>query len=62
MSAKSVVIDASVALKWRLRDEDATDQAEALRNDFLAGRLELITTTRFDYEVTNALKVAMVMG
>lgn len=62
MSAKRVVIDASVALKWRLRDEEATSQADALLDDFLAGKLELITPTLFDYEITNALKVAVIMG
>ena len=38
MSGKRVVIDASVALKWRLRDEEATQQADALLEDFLADR------------------------
>ena len=27
MSTKSIVVDASVALKWRLKDEEATTQA-----------------------------------
>jgi predicted nucleic acid-binding protein len=30
VNAKQAVIDASVALKWRLRDEEATSQADAL--------------------------------
>lgn len=59
MSAKRIVIDASVALKWRLRDEEATTQADAILDDFLAGRLELLTPTLFDYEITNALRVAV---
>jgi len=50
-----VVIDASVALKWRLRDEEATQQADALLEDFLAGTLVLLTPTLFDYEIANAL-------
>lgn len=62
MSAKQVVIDASVALKWRLRDEEATSQADALLDDYLAGELELLTPTLFDYEITNALKVAVTKG
>lgn len=61
MSDKEIVIDSSVALKWRLRDEEATDQADALLDDFLAGRLMLWVPTLFGYEVTNALKVAVVM-
>lgn len=59
MSAKRVVIDASVALKWRLRDEEATQQADALLEDFLAGKLELLTPTLFDYEIANGLRVAV---
>lgn len=59
MSGKRVVVDASVALKWRLRDEEATQQADALLEDFLAGNLELLTPTLFDYEIANALRVAV---
>ena len=59
MNGKRLVIDASVALKWRLRDEEATSQADALLDDFLAGKLELLTPTLFDYEIANALRVAV---
>ncbi len=59
MSGKRVVLDASVALKWRLRDEEATQQADALLEDFLAGKLVLLTPTLFDYEIANALRVAV---
>lgn len=62
MSVRRVVIDSSVALKWRLRDEEATDQADALLDDFLNGKLVLLSPTLFDYEITNALKVAVVRG
>jgi predicted nucleic acid-binding protein len=59
VNGKRLVIDASVALKWRLRDEEATNQADALLEDFLAGKLELLTPTLFDYEIANALWVAV---
>ncbi|NUM36523.1 MAG: type II toxin-antitoxin system VapC family toxin [Candidatus Brocadiae bacterium] len=62
MSIKQIVIDASAALKWRLRDEEATEQADAILNDFLNKRLILIVPTLFDYEITNALKVAASMN
>ena len=62
MNVKRVVIDSSVALKWRLRDEEATSQADALLDDFLSGALGLLTTTLFDYEIANALKVAVTKG
>ena len=61
MSDKRVVIDASAALKWRLRDEEATEQADALLDDFMVGELELLTPTLFDYEIANALKTAVVV-
>ena len=59
MNGKRLVIDASVALKWRLRDEEATSQADTLLEDFLAGKLALRTPTLFDYEIANALRVAV---
>ena len=59
MSVKRIVIDASVALKWRLRDEEATGQADTLLDDFLAGNLVLLTPTLFDYEIANALRMAV---
>jgi len=62
VSGKSVVIDASAALKWRLRDEEATEGADLLLDDFLAGKLDLLTPTLFDYEITNALKTAVVVN
>ena len=62
MSVKRLVIYSSVALKWRLRDEEATSQADALLGDFLSGALDLLTPTLFDYEIANALKVALTKG
>jgi predicted nucleic acid-binding protein len=62
VSIKRIVIDSSVALKWRLRDEEATMQADALLDDFSAGKLHLLAPTLFEYEIANALKVAMTLG
>jgi predicted nucleic acid-binding protein len=59
VSGKGVVIDASVALKRHLRDEEATQQADALLEDFLAGKLALLAPMLFDYEIANALRVAV---
>jgi len=59
VNGKRLVIDASVALKWRVRDEEATNQADALLEDCLAGKLTLLTPTLFDYEIANALRVAV---
>ncbi len=59
MSVERLVIDSSVAIKWRLRDEGELAQADALQDDFVAGRVELLVPMLFDYEVGNVLKVAV---
>lgn len=57
-----MVIDACVALKWRLRDEDAVDQADALLSDLVDEKIQLLAPTLIDYEITNALKMSVVRG
>ena len=53
------VIDASVALKWQFEDEDASGPATLLLNDFVEGKIELITITLFSYEILSAINVAI---
>lgn len=56
---RRVVVDASVALKWQLPDEDHIPQALALRDDFLIRRtITLVAPSLFLYEVTNAIGMA----
>ncbi len=62
MSARRVVIDACVAVKWALRDEEATAEAERLGADLGAGDLDVLVPALLDYEVGNALRVATVKG
>lgn len=59
-SVKTIVVDASVALKWWLRDEDSTTEADQLQTDFLTGHLNLIAPSLFEYEIVNTLKMAVV--
>ncbi len=54
-----IVVDASVSLKWVLDDEDAIDQAIALRDAGIAGRFEMVTPSLWFYEVTNGLVTAV---
>jgi len=54
-----VVLDASVALKWQFEDEEVTSAAMALTEDFVEGKVELITPTLFPYEILNAVNVAI---
>ncbi|MBL8188908.1 MAG: type II toxin-antitoxin system VapC family toxin [Acidobacteria bacterium] len=60
MSDKTIVIDASVALKWWLRDEDSTAEADQIQTDLLCGDLNLVAPALFDYEIVNTLKMAFV--
>ncbi len=53
------VVDASVALKWQFEDEEVTDPATTLLEDFIDGKIELITLTLFPYEIINAINVAI---
>ena len=52
---RSVVVDASVALKWVFDDEDAVSQAVALRDDAIDGRVGLVAPSLWLYEVANGL-------
>jgi len=56
------VIDASAALKWQFKEEEASEAAIALLEDFVEGKIELITVTLFPYEILSALNVAVKRG
>ena len=53
------VIDASVALKWQFADEEATDSATVLLEDFIEAKIKLIAPTLFPYEIISAINVAI---
>lgn len=56
---RRVVVDASVALKWQLPDEDFIPQAMALLHDHAVRReIALVAPSLFLYEVTNAIGMA----
>lgn len=58
-----VVVDASVALKWALDDEEHVAQAVALRDAAVYGRrFEMVAPSLWVYEVTNGLVVAARRG
>jgi predicted nucleic acid-binding protein len=54
-----IVIDASVALKWVFVDEELTASANALLEDYVEGRVDLITPNLFPYEIISAINVAV---
>ncbi len=53
-----IVVDASVALKWALDDEEAVGPSVALRDAALRGRFEMIVPSLWVYEVANGLVTA----
>jgi len=49
------VLDASVVIKW-FSDEEFTDKAVEIRNDFFKGKNEVVVPDLLLYEVSNALR------
>ena len=49
------VLDASVVIKW-FSEEEYTDKALKLRDDFFKGEFELVVPDLLLYEVSNALR------
>lgn len=55
-----MVVDASVALKWQLNDEEHVSQAIFLRNDFyIRGVFKVIAPQLLLYEMVNGIAVAV---
>lgn len=52
----SIVIDASVALKWFLKDEKDRDKAKLLLKQFADGKIKFIVPTLWLYEIANVFK------
>ena len=55
MATKKKIIDASVAAKWFMKEEDS-DIALKIRNEFLSGEIALIAPELIFIEVLNALR------
>ena len=53
------VVDASVAVKWHLHDEDFAPYAHAVLQDFREDRLDLIAPDQMRYEVPSAIRNAV---
>ena len=60
---RSAVIDASIALKWQLEDEQHSAQALALRDDvIIRGRLTAYAPSLYVYELINGIISAVSRG
>lgn len=62
VASPHLILDASVATKWHLADEEYSAIALALRNDYEKGRVDLTAPDHIRYEVPNALQVAARRG
>ncbi len=56
---RRIVVDASACLKWIFEDEEDADLALNLLSDTVDGKLELISPTLWLYEVSNAVRAAI---
>lgn len=59
---RTVVADASVMLKWQLRDEENTEQADRLLRDLIHGEIQIIVPSLWLYEVVNGIRSAVARG
>ena len=59
---KRIVIDASVALKWYLPDEEEEDRALHLLEDHASDRVLLLAPALLEFEVANGLVMAKRRG
>ncbi len=56
------VVDASVVVKWHLRDEQDVNAADFVLDDFQEGRTRLVAPVHIRYEVPSAIRNAVRMG
>jgi predicted nucleic acid-binding protein len=59
-TADTIVVDASVAVKWHLRDEDDAQAAADLLSRFGQGTVILVALDHLHYEVPSAISVATI--
>ncbi len=59
MEKEKIVVDASIIVKWFL-EEEYSDKAIMLRNDYVRGLFDISVPTLLEYEVLNALKYSRV--
>ena len=57
-SANVIVVDASVAVKWHLQDEQYVTESIALLEQFARGDVELVAPAHIRHEVASAITVA----
>jgi predicted nucleic acid-binding protein len=58
----SIIVDASIAIKWYVRDEIDADKAIAMLLDYENGKANLIVPNLFYYETANAVNTVAMRG
>lgn len=58
----SLVVDASVAIKWLNPAEPLADKANAIRDAYEQGHITLLVPTFLDYEIVNGVNKAVARG
>ncbi|ETX04844.1 type II toxin-antitoxin system VapC family toxin [Candidatus Entotheonella palauensis] len=56
---RSLVVDASVAIKWLNPAEDLADRAHLIREDYVYSRITLVVPAFWDYEIVNGINKAV---
>ena len=59
---RSLVVDASVAIKWLNPAEPLADKANAIRDAYEQGHITLLVPTFWDYEIVNGVNKAVARG
>jgi predicted nucleic acid-binding protein len=59
---RRIVIDASVALKWYLVDEEFSQKALSLLDKYVSNELDILAPSLLEYEVINGLVIARKRG
>ncbi len=59
---KRIVIDASVALKWYLADEEDGQKALAILDKYVSNEIDILAPSLLEYEVINGLLIAKKRG
>ena len=59
---KRIAIDASVALKWYLADEEYSQKALGVLDKYVSNDLDILAPSLLEYEVINGLVIAAKRG
>lgn len=59
---KRIVIDASVALKWYLADEEYSQKALGILDKYVSNEIDILAPSLLEYEVINGLIIAKKRG